>query len=298
MARIAFVNGRYVPFGAAMVHIEDRGYQFADGVYEVCELRGGQLVDEQQHLDRLRRSLGELRIDPPVPELSLRVIMRELARRNHVDDGLLYLQVTRGVSKRHHAFPPPGTRPSLVLTVRASDPKANARAEQGVSVVTVPESRWARVDIKSLALLANVLAKQAAAEAGAFEAWFVDRDGMVNEGSSSNAWIVTEDGRLVTAPTTAQILHGITRAVVIRTAERHGLALEQRRFSTSEAASAREAFLTSATTLVTPVIEIDGRPVGDGAPGETARALRRGLLDNAVVSDSIARPVAQRGGFS
>jgi len=297
LARVAFVNGRYRPFSEAMVHIEDRGFQFADGVYEVCEVRGGRLIDEMLHLQRLQRSLRELRIETPVSLTALRVIMREVTRRNHVSNGLLYLQVTRGAARRNHAFPPPGTRPTLVVTVRSADPMAAKRAETGVSVITVPETRWARVDIKSVSLLANALAKQVAVEAGASEAWFVDGEGMVNEGASSNAWIVTEDGTLVTAPTTAQILRGVTRGVLIRAAEKLGLTLEERRFSLEEALAAREAFITSATALVTPVTSIDGHSIRNGGPGEMAATLRAALIDNAARSDRLAGPVAPTDGF-
>src|SRR5258706_11436912 len=212
MSRIAYVNGRYLPARAAMVHVEDRGYQFSDGVYEVCEVRGGRLVDERRHMQRLQRSLGELRIAAPMSLRALGVVLRETVRRNRVRDGIVYLQVTRGVARRDHAFPAPDTAPSIVVTARSLDPAANEKiASEGIAVITVPDDRWDRVDIKSVALLSNVLAKQAAQEQGAREAWFVDGEDRVTEGSSTNAWIVTHDGKLVTRPAEHGILRGITR---------------------------------------------------------------------------------------
>jgi D-alanine transaminase len=276
MSRIAYVNGRYLPLRNAMVNIEDRGYQFSDGVYEVCEVREGRLVDEPRHLGRLAYSLGELRIEQPMAMSALGVVMREVVRRNRVRWGIVYLQVTRGVARRDHAFPPPGTRPSLVVTARNLD-LANAEriAADGVAVVTVPDNRWERVDIKSVSLLPNVLAKQAAREAGAREAWFVDSQGRVTEGSSSNAWIVTRDGKVITHPVGHGILRGITRTVLIDAIAAQGLTLEERAFTVEEAYAAREAFLTSASQIVLPVVRIDGRPIGNGAPGLIASALRR-----------------------
>ena len=281
MSRIAYVNGRYQQWADATVHIEDRGFQFADGVYEVCEVRRGVLVDEARHLARLMRSLGKLSITPPMTLRALGVVMREVVRRNRVHDGLLYLQVTRGVAPRGHAFPVKARRPTLVVTVRPIDESARQRAENGIAVITVPETRWAGVDIKTVSLLPNVLAKQAAVEAGAQEAWFVGADGLVNEGASSNAWIVSEQGTLLTAPTTAQILEGITRAVLLELIDEMGLTIEERRFSVAEAVAAKEAFVTSATALVTPVVRIDGTEIGDGRPGELTMALRHVFLDAA-----------------
>ncbi len=285
MFRIAYVNGRYLPHAAARVHVEDRGYQFADGVYEVCEVRHGRLVDERRHLDRLARSLSELRIAMPLARAALGVVMRETVRKNRVRDGIVYLQVTRGVASRDHGFPPPGTRPSLVVTARAIDPvKQAALAEAGIAVVTVPDNRWERVDIKSIALLPNVLARQAARDRGAREAWFVDQDGLVTEGSATNAWIVTAAGRIVTRPAEFGILRGITRAVVLEIAAKQGLKVEERPFSVAESHAAREAFATAASQIVMPVVEIDGRPIGDGRPGPVARALRARFHDSAECS--------------
>src|SRR5262249_34246195 len=211
MSRIAYVNGRYLPHGAASVHVEDRGYQFSDGVYEVCEVRGGSIIDQRRHLARLKRSLHELRIEMPMSEAALAIVMRECVRRNRVRDGIIYLQITRGVAHRDHSFPPPGTRPSVVVTAHGMDVAGNERIAAGVAVIAVPDSRGQRVDTKSISLLPNVLAKQAARENGAKEAWFVDRAGHVTEGSSSNAWIVTRGGKVVTRPADNGILRGITR---------------------------------------------------------------------------------------
>jgi D-alanine transaminase len=285
MSRIAYVNGRYLPLAAASVNVEDRGFQFSDGVYEVCEVRGGRLVDERRHIERLKRSLSELRIDMPMSDASLGAVLRETVRRNRVRSGIVYLQITRGVSRRDHAFPPPGTAPSVVVTARNLNVEQSEKiAVEGVAVISVPDNRWERVDIKSVALLPNVLAKQAARERGAREAWFVDRDGRVTEGSSSNAWIVTRNGDVVTRHVDHAILKGITRAVVLDVLKAHGLKLQERAFTIEEALAAREAFLTSASLIVMPVVRIDGRPVGNGAPGLIATALRRDFHRHAETS--------------
>ena len=285
MSRIAYVNGRYVPHRAARVHVEDRGYQFADGVYEVCEVRAGHLIDERRHMARLERSLAELRIAEPMPLNALGVVLRETVRRNRVRDGIVYLQITRGVARRDHAFPAPGTKPAIVVTARSHDSAKNEKsAEEGIAVITVPDNRWERVDIKSVSLLPNVLAKQAAREAGAKEAWFVDKQGTVTEGSSTNAWIVTRDGKVVTRQADHGILRGITRTVVLDVIAEQGLALEERPFTVEEAHAAREAFVTSASQIVMPVVAIDGKPVGNGAPGLVSTALRRDFRRHAEVS--------------
>ncbi|ADH89082.1 aminotransferase class IV [Ancylobacter novellus DSM 506] len=286
MSRIAYVNGLYVPHAEAAVHVEDRGYQFADGVYEVCEVRGGKMVDERRHMQRLVRSLGEIHIRLPMPLAALGVVLRETIRRNRVRDGIVYLQVTRGVARRDHYFPDPSTPPSIVVTARASDPaRAEASAAQGVGVITVPENRWDRVDIKTVGLLPNVLAKEQAKTAGAREAWFVDKEGRVTEGGSTNAWIVTAEGRIVTRPAEAGILRGITRTVVFEVAEKLQLRVEERAFTVAEALAAREAFITAASTVVMPVVRIDGHPVGEGRPGPVARALRETFHQVAEVAD-------------
>lgn len=276
MPRIAYVNGRYRPHRDAAVHVEDRGYQFADGVYEVCEVRGGRLVDERRHMARLVRSLGELRISLPMPLAALGVVLHETVRRNRVHDGIVYLQVTRGVARRDHAFPPPGTVPSVVVTARALDPtKAERLATEGIAVITIPDNRWSRPDIKSVALLPNVLAKQTARDAGAREAWFVDANGCITEGASTNAWIVTDGGEVITRPIDHRILSGISRAVVLDVIAAKGLRLTERAFTVAEAHAAKEAFVTAASQIVQPVVSIDGKPVGEGRPGPVALALRR-----------------------
>jgi D-alanine transaminase len=276
MSRIAYVNGRYRPHRDACVHVEDRGFQFADGVYEVCEVKEARLVDERRHMARLTRSLGELRLALPMPLSALSVVLHETVRRNRVRNGIVYLQITRGVARRDFAFPVPGTAPSIVVTARSHD---NARAEhmaaEGIAVVTVADKRWARPDIKSVSLLPNVLAKQAARDAGAREAWLVDAQGFVTEGASSNAWIVTADDEVVTRPADNSILNGISRAVVLDAMAARGLSFIERPFTVPEAKAAREAFITAASQVVQPVISIDGKPVGDGRPGPFALTLRR-----------------------
>ena len=285
MSRIAYVNGRYLPLAQASVNIEDRGYQFSDGVYEVCEVKAGRLIDERRHLERLGRSLSELRIAMPMAVESLGVVLHEVVRRNRVRWGIVYLQISRGVSRRDHAFPPSGTRPSVIVTARNLD-LANAEklAAEGVAVISVPDNRWERVDIKSVSLLPNVLAKQAAREQGAREAWFVDKQGFVTEGSSSNAWIVTRNGTVVTRQVDHAILKGITRTVVLDIIAAQGLKLDVRPFTIDEAQQAREAFITSASQTVMPVVRIDGRPIGNGAPGLIASALRRDFYRHAEFS--------------
>ncbi len=275
MSRIAYVNGRYLRRGEAMIHIEDRGYQFSDGVYEVCEVRGGRLVDPSLHMKRLRRSLDELRIRMPMSAAALAVILRETTRRNRVTDGIVYLQITRGVAPRDHAFPRDAA-PSVVVTARRMDfAHTDEVAATGIAVITVPDNRWQRVDIKSVSLLPNVLAKQAARERGANEAWFVDKDGRVTEGASTNAWIVSREGKVVTRPADHGVLRGVTRTVLLGVIKAQGLELDERAFTVEEAHAAREAFVTSSTQTVMPVVQIDGRPVGNGAPGLIATALRR-----------------------
>jgi D-alanine transaminase len=276
MSRIAYVNGRYRPHRDARIHVEDRGYQFADGVYEVCEVREARLVDERRHMARLTRSLAELRIGLPMPLSALSVVLHETVRRNRVRNGIVYLQITRGVARRDFAFPASATAPSIVVTARSHDSaKAESTAAEGIAVITLADRRWARPDIKSVSLLPNVLAKQAARGAGAREAWLVDAQGFVTEGASSNAWIITADGEVVTRPADNSILNGISRAVVLDAIAAKGLPFVERPFTVAEAKAAREAFITAASQIVQPVISIDGRPVGDGRPGPLALALRR-----------------------
>ncbi|MFI4975819.1 MAG: D-amino-acid transaminase [Caulobacterales bacterium] len=287
MSRVAYVNGLYVPFGEASVHVEDRGFQFADGVYEVWAVTGGRLGDADGHFERLERSLRELSIDAPMSRAALQVVLKETVRRNRVRDGLVYLQVTRGRPSlrqrpRDLTFPDPWAPPSVVVTARTTNrAAAAARAEQGIGVVTTPETRWARCDIKTVGLLPNLLAKQQAKSAGAVEAWFVDDMGLVTEGASSNAWIVDRDGVLRTRDTQANILRGITRKTLISVMARDGVKVEERPFSVEEARQAREAFITGAGTLVMPVVKIDGAKVGDGTVGPVAKRLRQLYIEEA-----------------
>jgi D-alanine transaminase len=282
MSRFAYVNGRFVRHGEAVVHIEDRGYQLADGVYEVWAVFDGKLADAEGHFTRLWRSLDELRIAHPMGQAALTFVLREAVRRNKVRDGLVYLQVTRGVARRDHAFPNPGVTPSMVITAKSVDRDlAERKAAQGASVISVPENRWGRCDIKSIGLLPNAMAKQAARERGAVEAWFVDDLGLVTEGASSNAWIVDVDGNLRTRDANANILRGITRSTLFEVIREAGLPINEKPFTIAEAQGAREAFVTGAGTLVLPIVNIDGVKLGDGLPGPVATRLRRLYIQRA-----------------
>ncbi|HYU11080.1 MAG TPA: D-amino-acid transaminase [Stellaceae bacterium] len=283
MSRIAYVAGQYLPHRQAGVHIEDRGYQFGDGVYEVIAVMGGHLVDEERHLRRLNRSLTELRINPPMCNAALKIVMREVIRRNGVDSGIVYLQVTRGVAPREHAFPK-AAKPVLVITSRRSRPPDPRLGQAGIAVITIPDVRWQRCDIKSIALVANVLGKQQAREAGAYEAWQVDREGYVTEGTSTNAWIVTDDGAVVTRAADHSILNGVTRLAVFDIIHREGYRLVERPFTVAEAKAAREAFLTSTTADLLPVVRLDGAPVADGKPGPLSRKLREAYFAHATAA--------------
>jgi D-alanine transaminase len=277
MSRVAYVDGVYRPHREAAVHIEDRGYQFADGVYEVIAVRGGKLIDEELHLVRLRRSLAELRIDGALGDAPLKVVLREVLRRNGVVDGIVYLQITRGVAPRDHGFPK-AARPVLTVTARSSRPANPRVAEEGIGVVTIPDIRWQRCDIKTISLIGNVLGKQQAREAGAYEAWMVDGGGRVTEGTSTNAWIVIGDNLVVTRPAENAILNGVTRQALIAIIRREGYEFTERPFTVAEAKTAREAFLTSTTSDVTPVVAIDGQPVANGVPGLLTQKLRADYL--------------------
>ncbi len=281
MSRIAYVAGQYLPHRQAPVHIEDRGFQFADGVYEVISVVGGRLVDAERHLKRLNRSLGELRIPAPLGDAALGLVLREVIRRNGVDTGIVYLQITRGAAPREHAFPK-AAKPTLVVTSRRSRPPDPRLGDDGIAVITIPDIRWQRCDIKSVALVANVLGKQAAKEAGAYEAWQVDRNGEVTEGTSTNAWIVTEEGAVVTRAADTAILNGVTRLAIFDIIAREGYRLVERPFTVAEAMAAREAFLTSTTADLLPVVHIDGVPVGEGRPGPLARKLRAAYFAHAA----------------
>lgn len=273
MGRIAYVNGRYRPHARAVVHVEDRGYQFADGVYEVFAIRHGRLVDADRHFARLDRCLAALRIAWPMSPAALATVFRTLVAGNGSPAfGALYLQISRGVAPRNHAFPA-GVAPAVVATVRTLKPVRLEDARQGVGVISHPDIRWRRPDIKSVSLLPNVLGKQAAVEAGGYEAWLVDAHGVVTEGTASNAWIVQADGSLVTHPADTAILNGITRLVTIDLAQAMQIAVAERPFTLAEAAAAAEAFLTSTTSFVKPVVRIDGRPVGNGRIGPVTERL-------------------------
>jgi D-alanine transaminase len=281
MSRIAYVSGQYLPHRQAAVHIEDRGYQFADGVYEVIAVVAGHLVDQELHLKRLHRSLGELRIAMPMTDTALKIVLREVIRRNGVDTGIAYIQVTRGAAPREHAFPKVA-KPMLVVTSRRSrapDPKLG---NDGIAVITIPDIRWQRCDIKSVALVANVLGKQQAREAAAYEAWQVDAEDRVTEGTSTNAWIVTADGAVVTRAPDHAILNGVTRLAVLDIIAREGYRLVERPFTVAEARGAEEAFLTSTTADLLPVVRLDGEPIGDGKPGPLSRKLRAAYLAHAA----------------
>ncbi len=272
--RIAYVSGRYVAHGSAGVHIEDRALQLGDDIYEVCAVAGGALMDEEEHLDRLERSLREIEMAMPMPRHALKLVMRELVRRNRVRHGLLYLQVTRGAARRDHPIPKLSPRPSLILTARALDPEIFGKSRRdGVSVITRPDERWGRCDIKTVQLLPNLLAKTAARRAGAYEAWLVDDAGLVTEGSSTTAWIVDAAGRIRTRDLSHAILPGVTRRVILEAAAAAQLPIAERSFTVAEALAAREAFISSATGVM-PVVAIDGEPVGEGIPGPLTRRVQ------------------------
>lgn len=280
MPRIAYVNGRYVPHSEAGVHIEDRGFQFADGVYEVCEIRHGVIVDLTRHLDRLDRSLAEIRIPQPMARAALKGIIREVARRNRVRNGLFYLQVTRGAARRDHVFPAPETAPTVVVTAKSTDPKViAAKNAHGLKAITLPDNRWERVDVKTVGLLPNVLARQSAKEAGAQEAIYIDNRGMVTEGAATNVWIVDAEGRLVTRPAERGILRGITRTTLMDVADHLAIPVVEREFSRDEMLGAREVFITAATSICLPIVSIDGQAIGNGHPGSMAEKIRAAFFD-------------------
>jgi D-alanine transaminase len=281
MSRIAYVAGQYLSHRQAAVHIEDRGFQFADGIYEVIAVVAGHLVDEGLHLARLHRSLAEMRIAAPMDDAALKIVIREVIRRNGVDTGIVYLQVTRGAAPREHAFPK-AAKPTLVATARRTRPPDPRLGADGIAVITIPDIRWQRCDIKSVALIPNVLGKQQAREAGAYEAWQVDGTGRVTEGTSTNAWIVTTDGTVVTRAADTAILNGVTRLAIFDIISREGYRLLERPFTVAEAKAAREAFLTSTTADLLPVVRIDGALVGEGRPGPLAQKLRAAYFAHAA----------------
>ena len=273
MARVAYVNGRYVPQREACVNVEDRGYQFADGVYEVVQLYGGRFIDEALHLDRLDRSLREIRVASPMSRAALRAVLREVARRNRIREGMLYIQVTRGVATREHAFPAGPLSPSLVVTIRRAAPFPTNPDDWAAAGITRPDLRWARCDIKGTGLLPNVLAKQAARESGAYEAILIAPDGMVTEGASTSVWIVDEAGILRTRHLSHAILPGCTRKALIGLMQDQTIPFEEGAFSHEALRRAREVFVTSASSFVKPLVRLDGVAVGDGVPGPVTRRL-------------------------
>lgn len=276
MARIVYVNGQYLSYGDAMIHCEDRGFLFGDAVYEVCPVLAGRIIDAEHHLVRLERSLSELAIQPPMSRAALGHVLRETVRRNRVKDGSIYLEVSRGVAKRDFLFPPAGTPRTVVCFARSqSFEKLDATAQKGILVISAPDQRWERVDIKTVQLLAPAMAKEKARAANAKEAWLVDRDGYVTEGASANAWIVTADGEIATRSAASGILRGVTRTVLIEFLASENLRITERPFTIEEAKAAAEAFVTSATNFVMPVVRIDDAVIGQGKPGPVTLRLRR-----------------------
>lgn len=273
MSRIAYVNGRYMPQRDAAVNIEDRGYQFADAIYEVVHLYKGRFIDEKRHLDRLERSLKEIALSMPMPRRALVHVLHEVARRNRLSEGLLYMQVSRGVARRDHAFPAKPVPPALVVTIRRVPPYPASIEGWGGSAITHPDLRWARRDIKSTALLPNVLARQAAREQGALEAILYEADGTITEGAATSFWIVDKEGRLCTRQLGEAILPGCTRGALMALMQEEGVAFQEGPYTLDDVRTAREAFLTSATSFVKPILKVDGKPVGDGTPGPLTRRL-------------------------
>lgn len=283
MTRVAYVNGAYVPHALASVHIEDRGYQFADAIYEVCLVVGGRYWDLADHLARMRRSLNAIEIDFTMTDAALKAVLREILRRNRLSDALVYFQISRGVAARNHPFPDSPVPPSLIVTTRRFNLNdSDQLAETGMRVISQPDTRWGRVDIKTVGLLPNVLAKQAAKRAGAGEAWLLREDDRVTEGCSSNAWIVTDDGSLITHPKTNEILGGVTRETVLACARDLQIPIQETPFTVKDVKGAREAFVSSATGLVMPVVKIDAATIGDGAPGSVTLKLREAYKKRAI----------------
>lgn len=278
MSRIIYINGAWLPEAEAKVSVFDRGFLMADGIYEVTCVLDGKLVDYAGHAARLRRSAGELDLALPLDEAALLAVHREIVARNGIDQGLVYLQLTRGVADRDFVYPPAGTPPTLVMFTQTKNLLENRDAEAGIAVALVPDLRWARRDIKTVQLLYPSMAKMEARKRGADDAWLVE-DGHVTEASSATAHIVTADGVLVTRDLSHALLAGITRASVLELAARHGIRIEERAFTPDEALAAREAFITSATSFVVPVVRIDGQSIGDGKPGALALDLRRHYIE-------------------
>ena len=279
MSRIVYVNGVYVPEEEAKVSIFDRAFLFGDAVYEVTAVLGGRLIDFDGHLARLDRSLKEIGLDAGITHEGLREIHAELIATNKVDEGIVYLEISRGPAERDFAFPE-SPEPTIVAFTQTRAVIDTPYADQGVKVVTIPDIRWKRRDIKSTSMLAQVMGKQAAKLGGAYEAWMVE-DGFVTEGTSSTAFILDAEGMLRTQPLGPQILHGVTRRAVLRLARQESLRIAERPFTVEEAYHAREAFMTAASAFVLPIIEIDGHKIGGGAPGPVARAFRQLYIEEA-----------------
>lgn len=276
MPRLAYVNGHYRPLSRAQISIQDRGFQFADSVYEVIGARFGIFLDYDLHMDRLNRSLASIALALPVTRRVFDHLLRETMRRNQLKDGLVYIQISRGAAPRDHAFPGPDTAPTLVIIAKPYDwSAADRRSSRGIAVVTSPDLRWKRCDIKATALLANVLAKEDAHQRGAGEVWFLDDAGMVTEGASSNAWIVDRAGTAITHPLNSEILDGITRHRFMALIREAGIRVEEKKFSLAEALSAREAFTTSATNIGTAVLTLNGQIIGNGEPGALSTQIRK-----------------------
>ncbi|MDC1172923.1 D-amino-acid transaminase [Alphaproteobacteria bacterium] len=278
MSRIAYVNGRYIKHSKAQVHIEDRGYQFSDGVYEVILVQNDKLIDEDAHHQRLQKSLKSLGINAPMKRGPLTQVINQVIKRNKFRNGIVYIQVTRGVAPREHSFPT-NIKPSLVMTARRLPPKSLSVIEAGVKVIIVDDIRWKRCDIKTVSLLPNVLGKQKAREHGAYEAWMVDEDQLITEGTSTNAWIVSAEGTLITSELGSHILSGVTRKAFIQIATELNISYEERQFSVEEAENAREAFFTSSTSFLTPVTEINGKVIGNGKAGSLSLRLLNSYFD-------------------
>ena len=272
MSRVSYVNGRFFPHKQVNVHVEDRGYQFADGVYEVILVKNRLLVDEIPHLDRLERSLEALEIPSPMKRQALKMVIKEVVAKNKFKDGIVYIQITRGVARRDHGFPK-FSKPTLVITARPLKMPGKTAESKGAKVITLPDLRWKRCDIKSVSLLPNVLGKQAARTAGAQEAWQYDENGFITEGTSTNAWILDNNDNLITRYLDEAILSGVTRLTVINLAKSEGIKIVEHPFSIDDVKNCKEAFFTSSTSFLTPVTQIDDTVIGDGSPGEFTKKL-------------------------
>ena len=282
MARIVYVNGEYVDEADAKISVFDRGFLFADGVYEVSSVLNGKLIDNKGHMLRLHRSLNELTLDAPATDDEIEAAQKALIEKNNLKEGLVYLQVTRGVADRGFHFPE-NTPTSLVMFTQELNVIDSPAAKKGMSIVTVPDIRWGRRDIKTVQLLAPSMAKMAAKAAGADDAW-MEEDGYITEGSSNNAYIITQDGTIVTRHLGNEILAGITRKAIVRLAAENNMKVEERLFTAEEAKNAAEAFISSATTFVTPVVSLDGEKIGDGTPGPVTQKLREFYIEEALAS--------------